>query len=252
MLHSLFYLETDLYVSGGIGWYHHPSSGAQTTVTTASGICYSVIATCRYRGRVETGSTSSTIAAGSSNGMTWYHHPSSGAQTTVTTASGICRSVIATCRYRGRVGTGSNSSTIAAGSSNGMTYHHPSSGAQTTVTTASGICRSVIAACRYRGRVGTGSNSSTIAAGSSNGMTWYHHPSSEAQATVTTASGICLSVIATCRYRGTVGTGSNSCTIAAGSSNGTTNTRCCSYSCLRFWWWVEVPPETCRAVSRYK
>ena len=38
--------------------------------------------------------------------------------------------------------------------------------------------------------------------------------------------------------------------IAAGSSNGMTNTRCCRYSCLRSWWWVEVPPETCRAVSR--
>jgi len=39
--------------------------------------------------------------------------------------------------------------------------------------------------------------------------------------------------------------------IAAGSSNGVTNTRCCRYSCLRSWWWVEVPPETCRAVSRW-
>jgi len=38
--------------------------------------------------------------------------------------------------------------------------------------------------------------------------------------------------------------------IAAGSSNGLTNTRCCKYSCLRSWWGVEVPPETCRAVSR--
>ena len=34
------------------GWYHHPSSGAQTTVSTASGICHAVIAICRYRGRV--------------------------------------------------------------------------------------------------------------------------------------------------------------------------------------------------------
>ena len=38
--------------------------------------------------------------------------------------------------------------------------------------------------------------------------------------------------------------------MAAGSSNGLTNTRCCRYSCLRSWWWVEVPPDTCRAVSR--
>jgi hypothetical protein len=45
---------------------------------------------------------------------------------------------------------------------------------------------------------------------------------------------------------------SNSSTIAAGSSNGVTNTRCCRYSCMRSWWWVEVPPGTCRAVSIYK
>ena len=38
--------------------------------------------------------------------------------------------------------------------------------------------------------------------------------------------------------------------IAAGSSNGVTNTRCCRYCCLRSGCWVVVPPETCRAVSR--
>jgi hypothetical protein len=47
-------------------------------------------------------------------------------------------------------------------------------------------------------------------------------------------------------------TSSNSSTIAADSSNGVTNIRCCRYSCMRSWWWVEVPPETCRTVSRYK
>jgi hypothetical protein len=47
-------------------------------------------------------------------------------------------------------------------------------------------------------------------------------------------------------------TGSNYSTIASDSSDGVTNTRCCRYSCMRSWWWVEVPPETCRAVSRYK
>ena len=45
---------------------------------------------------------------------------------------------------------------------------------------------------------------------------------------------------------------SNSSTIAAGSSNGLTNTRYCRYSCMRSWWWVDIPPETCRTVSRYK
>jgi len=38
-----------------IGWYHHPSSGAPTTVSTAFGICHTLTAICRYRGRVGTG-----------------------------------------------------------------------------------------------------------------------------------------------------------------------------------------------------
>ena len=45
-------------------------------------------------------------------------------------------------------------------------------------------------------------------------------------------------------------TGSNSSTITTGSSNGVANIRCCRYSCLRTWWWVVVPPDTCTAVSR--
>jgi hypothetical protein len=45
-------------------------------------------------------------------------------------------------------------------------------------------------------------------------------------------------------------TSSSSSMIAADSSNGVTNTRCCRYSRMRSWWWVEVPPETCGAVSR--
>src|SRR5215470_16566498 len=51
-LHSLF-------ISGNcftcFGWYFHPSSGAHTTVSTASGICHTVTAICRHRGRVGTG-----------------------------------------------------------------------------------------------------------------------------------------------------------------------------------------------------
>ena len=37
------------------GWYFHPSSGAHTTVSTASGICHTVTAIYRYRGRAGTG-----------------------------------------------------------------------------------------------------------------------------------------------------------------------------------------------------
>jgi hypothetical protein len=69
------------------GWYFRPSSGAHTTVSTASGICHAVTAICRYRVRdgtglsvlwvasathstTQTGSNSSTIAVDSSNGPT--------------------------------------------------------------------------------------------------------------------------------------------------------------------------------------
>ena len=107
-------------------------------VSTASGICHNVTASCRY-------------------------HPSSGAQTAVCTASGICHTVTATGRY------------------------HPSTGAQTAVSTASGICHTVTATCRY-------------------------HPSSGAQTAVSTVSGICHTVMdrvklliqCTRRYKNTV------------------------------------------------
>jgi hypothetical protein len=60
----LMYIQQDamlnsLFISGNcstrFGWYHHQSSGAQTTVSTASGICHTVITICRYRGRDGTG-----------------------------------------------------------------------------------------------------------------------------------------------------------------------------------------------------
>ena len=50
----------------------------------------------------------------------------------------------------------------------------------------------------------------------------------------------------TCRCR------LNSSTIAASSSKGLTNTRCCGYSCMCSWWWVGDPPETCRLFYRNK
>jgi hypothetical protein len=52
----LIYVQQDatlhiLFISGNcstcFGWYLHPSSGAQTTVSTASGICQAITATCR-------------------------------------------------------------------------------------------------------------------------------------------------------------------------------------------------------------
>ena len=60
----LIYIQqeaTQFILSGNcstcFGWYLHPSSGAQTTVSTASGICHTVTATCHYRGRVGTSLT---------------------------------------------------------------------------------------------------------------------------------------------------------------------------------------------------
>jgi hypothetical protein len=59
----LIYIQQDatlhiLFISGNCSTcfvgYFHPSSGAHTTVSTASGICHAVTAICRYRGRVGT------------------------------------------------------------------------------------------------------------------------------------------------------------------------------------------------------
>jgi len=43
-----------------------------------------------------------------------------------------------------------------------------------------------------------------------------------------------------------------SVTLTTVSSNGLNNDRCCRYSDMSSWWWVEIPPETCRAVCGYK
>jgi hypothetical protein len=71
-------------------------------------------------------------------------------------------------------------------------------------------------------------------------------------ALVFTKTNICNQEETGVRHPQHTQTGSNSSTIAADSSNGVTNTRRCRYSCMRSWLWVEVPPETCRTVSRYK
>jgi len=46
-----------LFISGNrstyFGWHLHPSSGEHLTVSTTSGTCQTVTATCRYRGRVK-------------------------------------------------------------------------------------------------------------------------------------------------------------------------------------------------------
>jgi len=126
-LHSLFYLETALHVSGGTTTHHQECKQLylQHLVFVTPLLLLATIVEelelvwvcCGWR-------TCSTCFG-------WYHHPSSGAQTTISTASDICHTVIAICHYRGRVGAGlsvlqhtptsSNSSTIAANSNNGVT-----------------------------------------------------------------------------------------------------------------------------------
>ena len=78
-----------------------------------------------------------------------------------------------------------------------------------------------------------------------------------AQTTVSTASTICHTITATCCYRGGVATGLSVLWVVYTThstlkpvSSYVANTRCCRYSCLHSWWWVMVPPKTCRAVSR--
>jgi hypothetical protein len=69
ILRSLFYLETVL----SFGWYHHPSSGAQTTLSTAFGICHAITAPVggvHHQQHTQTSSNFSTIAADSRNVVT--------------------------------------------------------------------------------------------------------------------------------------------------------------------------------------
>jgi hypothetical protein len=45
----------------------------------------------------------------------------------------------------------------------------------------------------------------------------------------------------------------SNCSMKAESNrDGLTSARCCDYSYMCSWWWVELPPETCRASSLQK
>jgi len=172
----------------------------------------------------------------------WCHHPTSGVQTIVSTASGICHTITATCHY---IATGSSNGVtntrryIVVGSSNGVTNTrcYIVAGSSNSVTNT----RCYIVAGSSNGVTNT---RCYIVAGSSNGVT---------NTRCYIVAGSSNGVTNTRCY--IVAGSSNSvtntrCYIVAGSSNGVTNTRRCRYSCLRSWWWVVVPPETCRAVSR--
>jgi len=115
MLHSLFYLETALHVSGGTTTHHqerkqlylhsiqHPNPAdvcLRPTQFVSQYPLYSNIYPIRCN------VTQFILSGNCSTCFGWYHRPSSGAQTTVSTASGICHTATSTCRYSGRVGTG--------------------------------------------------------------------------------------------------------------------------------------------------
>ena len=74
-LRSLFYLETALHVSGGTSTHHQER---KKNVSTASVICHTCTATCRYRGRVGTGlnvlctDAVDTVICAPDDGW-WYH-----------------------------------------------------------------------------------------------------------------------------------------------------------------------------------
>ena len=57
------------------GWYLHPSSGAQTALSIASGISHAVTVICRYSGRVETGLSVLWVAYAYASDDGWKYHP---------------------------------------------------------------------------------------------------------------------------------------------------------------------------------
>jgi hypothetical protein len=65
--------------------------------------------------------------------------------TAVSTASGICHTITAICRYRGRVGTGLSVLWVVYVTHSTLLLH-----------LVGYICHTITAICRYRGRVGTG------------------------------------------------------------------------------------------------
>jgi len=209
-LHSLLYLETALHISGGTTTHHQeckelylqhlafvtpllvtaamppPIIRSAISVSTASGICHTVTANCHY-------TTTHYQERNKCIYSIWYlshrycqlplyHHPLSGAQTSVSTASGICHTLTANCRYttthhqeRKQVYlqhlvfvtplllTAAIPPSIIRSANKCIfsiwylshrychlpLYHHPSSGAQTSVSTASGICHTVTTTCHY-------------------------------------------------------------------------------------------------------
>jgi hypothetical protein len=116
-------------------------------------------------------------------------------------------------------------------------YLHPSSRAQTTVSTAYGICHTVTATCHYRGRVYMFRVVPPPNIRSANNCIysiWYLSQHRYCYLTLSRKSWNRFEcAVGSVRHPQHTQAGSNSPTIAADSSNGVTNTRCCRYSCMR-------------------
>jgi hypothetical protein len=69
------YNVTQFRLSGNcstcFGWYHHPSSGAQTSLSTASGICHTAIAAGGSNG-IKTPDPVGIVVCAPDDGW-WYH-----------------------------------------------------------------------------------------------------------------------------------------------------------------------------------
>jgi hypothetical protein len=121
-LHGLFYLETALHVSGGTTTHYQerkqlylqhlvfvtmlllPAAIVEELKRSSVYSCsFSILYSNIYPTRCNV--TQLILSGNCSTCFGLYHHPSSEAQTTVTTVSGICHTVTAICRYRERVGT---------------------------------------------------------------------------------------------------------------------------------------------------
>jgi hypothetical protein len=184
-LHSLFYLETALHVSGG---YHHPSSGAQTTVSTASGSCQNLL----------------ELITGKFPNWFWVKYRKCCKILLSNPPINLCH--MAYSRYltiillMWRIWWTPNSIPIYI--QQDATLH--SLFYLETALHVSGVTST------------------------------YHQERKQLYLQHLVFVTPLLLPAA----------------IAADSSNGLTNNISCRYSCMRSWWWVRVPPETCRAVSR--
>jgi hypothetical protein len=125
-LHNLFYLETALHVSGGTTTHHQEWKQLNfryyvpvflwlllvswewlTLILLMWSIGWAPNSIPIYLYIQKDATLHSLFISGNcSTCFGWYFHPSSGAQTTVSIASGICQTVTAICRYHERVGTG--------------------------------------------------------------------------------------------------------------------------------------------------